>query len=259
MFDLLQNAFIASLFISVAVGVIGSYVVINRFNYLAASIAHGSYAGVGFAVYFGISILLGTTVFALLLALLLSFISFNNRSRSDTLIGVIWAVGMSIGIIFTDLTPGYNADLMSYLFGNILMVPKSDLIFMAVVDLIILISGVVFYNHILAISYDIDFAKLRGIRVGFLYTYFLILIALTVVMSVRSIGLILVIALFTIPPYISEKFTKDFKAMMFLSGVLAFVFCIAGLYISYSYDISATPAIILTASVFFFLSLFKRR
>ncbi len=258
MFELLQNAFLASFLISIAVGMIGSYVVINRFNYLAASIAHGSYAGVGFSVYFGISILFGTTISALILALLLSVISFKNRSRSDTLIGVIWAVGMSVGIIFTDLSPGYNADLMSYLFGNILMVPKSDIAFMVLVDTIIILSVTVFYNQILAVSYDMDFAILRGIRVGALYTYFLILIALTVVMSVRSIGLILVIALFTIPPYIAEKFTKDFKTMMALSGLLSFIFCSLGLYISYILDISATPAIILSASLFFFLSLLKR-
>ncbi len=258
MFELLENAFLASFLISIAVGMIGSYVVINRFNYLAASIAHGSYGGVGFAVYFGISILFGTTISAFILAILLSFISFKNRSRSDTLIGVIWAVGMSVGIIFTDLSPGYNADLMSYLFGNILMVPKSDIIFMVLVDTIIILSVTIFYNQILAVSYDMDFAILRGVRVRALYTYFLILIALTVVMSVRSIGLILVIALFTIPPYIAEKFTKDFKTMMALSGILAFIFCSLGLYISYLLDISATPAIILSASLFFFLSLLKR-
>ncbi len=258
MFDLLGDAFIASFLISIAVGMIGSYVVINRFNYLAASIAHGSYAGVGFAIYFGISILLGTTLFAVLLALLLAFISFKNKYRSDTLIGVIWAVGMSVGIVFTDLSPGYNADLMSYLFGNILMVPKEDMIFMSFVDLAIAFSMALFYNQILAVSYDMDFAKLRGIKVGSLYTYFLVLIALTVVMSVRSIGLILVIALFTIPPYIAEKFAKDFKIMMIISAFLSFVFCSIGLYISYVFDISATPAIILSASFFFFLSLLRR-
>ncbi len=256
MFDLMQNALIASLFISIAVGIIGSFVLINRFNYLAASIAHGSYAGIGMAVYFGISILLGATLAALFLAILLSFISFRYKNRKDTLIGVIWAVGMSIGIIFTNLAPGYNADLMSYLFGNILMVPNEDLYFMAGVDFLLIVSTLVLYNQILAISYDADFAELRGVRVKLLYTLLLILIALTVVMSVRSIGLILVIALFTIPPFIAEKFTKNLQMMMIVSSILSFIFCISGLYISYLLDISATPAIILTASVLFFASFF---
>ena len=258
MFDLMQNALIASLFISIAVGIIGSFVLINRFNYLAASIAHGSYAGVGMAVYFGISILLGTTIAALFLALLLAFISFKYKSRKDTLIGVIWAVGMSIGIIFTDLSPGYNADLMSYLFGNILMVPNEDLYFMAAVDLLLIFFTLVLYNHILAISYDPDFAGLRGVRVKLLYTLLLLLIALTVVMSVRSIGLILVIALFTIPPFIAEKFTKNLQMMMMTSAFLSLIFCVAGLYISYFLDISATPAIILSASLLFFISFFVK-
>lgn len=208
------------------------------------------------AVYFGVSILLGMTMAALFLAVLLSLISFGYKNRKDTLIGVIWAVGMSIGIIFTDLTPGYNVDLMSYLFGNILMVPNEDLYFMGGVDFLLLLATLILYNQILAISYDPDFAELRGVRVKFLYTLLLVLIALTVVMSVRSIGLILVIALFTIPPFIAEKFTKNLQMMMIVSALLSLIFCISGLYISYILDISATPAIILSASVLFFISFF---
>ncbi len=254
MFELMQNAFLASVFISIAVGVIGSFILVNRFGFLAASIAHGSYGGIGAGVYFGVSILLATSLSAVFLALLLAFISFYYKHRSDTLIGVIWAVGMSAGIIFTDLSSGYNVDLMSYLFGNILMVPKGDLYFMLFVDILLVVAVYFLYNHLVAISYDSDFALLRGVRVKLLYTLLLIFIALTVVMSVRAIGLILVIALFTIPPFIAEKFTKNFRSMMFLSAVLSLVFCVSGLYLSYYLDISATPAIIICASLVFFVS-----
>ena len=255
----MQNALWASFFISVAVGVIGSFILVNRFGFLAASIAHGSYGGVGLGIFLGIPILVSVSFSALLLALLLAFVSFKYKHRSDTLIGVIWAVGMSAGIIFADLSSGYNADLMSYLFGNILMVPKSDLYFMAGIDLISLLSVFFLYNHLLALSYDSDFALLRGIRVKLLYTLLLIFIALTVVMSVRAIGLILVIALFTIPPFIAERFTKNFSSMMALSFMLSFLFCVSGLYISYYFDISATPAIIICASLVFFLSFFVKK
>ncbi|WP_200762651.1 metal ABC transporter permease [Nitrosophilus alvini] len=257
MLELFENSIYASLLLSVAIGIIGSLMLINRYGFLAASIAHGSYGGVGMAIYFGFSILLGATLFSIALALLLSYITYKNPHRSDTLIGVIWAVGMSIGIIFTNLAPGYNVDLMSFLFGDILMVPETDLYYMAVVDIVLIVSAVIFYNHLLALSYDRDFALLRGVNVKALHTFVLVLIALTVVMSIRSVGLILVIALFSIPPYIAEKFTKNLKEMMVLSASLSAIFCLLGLYVAYVLDIPATASIILTAALFFALVFFK--
>lgn len=259
MLDLLQNAFFASLLLSISIGIIGSLMLINRSHFIAAAIAHGSYGGIGIAIYFGFSILLSTTLFALFLAVLLAFITYYYKDRSDTLIGVIWAVGMSIGIIFTDLTPGYHVDLMSFLFGDILMVPVRDLQFMAAVDILLIISIILLYHRFVAISYDRDFALIQGLCVKSIYVFLLVLMALTVVMSIRSVGLILVIALFSIPPFIAEKLTSNLKSMILLSMVLAFIFCIGGLFFSYQFDISATPAIILTAAVFFFISLFYHR
>ena len=157
------------------------------------------------------------------------------------------------GIIFANLAPGYNVDLMSFLFGDILMVPEVDLYYMAIVDTVLVVTAVLLYNQLLAISYDRDFALLRGINVKFLHTFLLLLIGLTVVMSIRSVGLILVIALFSIPPYIAEKYTKNLKQMMGVSAVLSLLFCFAGLYISYILDIPASASIILTASLFFLL------
>lgn len=259
MFELMQNAFFASLLLSIAIGIVGSLMLINRSHFIAASIAHGSYGGIGIAIYFGFSILLSTTFFALFLALILAFITYNYKERSDTLIGVIWAVGMSIGIIFTDLTPGYHVDLMSFLFGDILMVADSDIIFMLGVDLLLILSIFILYHRFLAISYDRDFAQIQGLRVKLIYTFLMILMALTVVMSIRSVGLILVIALFSIPPFVAEKFTSDLRGMMLLSMVLAFVFCLGGLGISYQFDLSATPSIIIVAALFFFSSLLYKQ
>lgn len=255
----MQNAIIASLLLSISIGIIGSLMLINRSHFIAASIAHGSYGGIGIAIYFGFSILLSTTVFALFLALVLSIITYKYKERSDTLIGVIWAVGMSVGIIFTDMTPGYHVDLMSFLFGNILMVSDSDVLFMLGVDILLVISIFLLYHRFLAISYDREFAIIQGLRVKTIYTFLMILMALTVVMSIRSVGLILVIALFSIPPFVAEKFTTNLKHMMILSMFLAFGFCIAGLILSYYFDLSTTPSIVIVASLLFFGSIFYKQ
>ena len=254
--DLFGNSLIAAALLSVAIGIIGSIMLINRYNYLAASIAHGSYGGVGLALYFSLPLLLSTTLFALSLALLLAFLTFKEPKRLDILISVIWAMGMSLGIIFSDLTPGYHSDLLAYLFGDILLVPVSDLYYMIVVDIIVLLFVFRYFHYIIAIAYDKEFAIARNLPVKMIHTLILVLIALTIVMSIRSFGLILVIALFSIPPFIAEKLTKSVKAMMVVSGIIAFLLIVAGLYIAYLFDISATAAIILLAS-FIFLLFFK--
>jgi len=257
MLDILSNALIASLLLSISIAIVGPFMMIGRYNYLAASIAHGSYGGVGLALYFGTSILLGATSFAIALALLLAFITLKSQ-RTEILISVIWAVGMSIGVIFSDLTPGYHPDLLGYLFGDILLIPSSDLWFMAGVDLVIFIFFAIFYHHLLAIAYDREFAKTRGLPVGFLHTAMLLLIALTVVASIRAIGLILVIALFSIPPFVAERFSRNFTQLMIFSGLLALLSMVAGLVLAYYLDIAASAAIVLVAAALFFISLSRK-
>ena len=255
---LIPNSFYASFLISIAVAIIGSLIVINKSSFIAGSIAHGSFGGIGIAIYFSLPILMMTSIFAVFLALILSYITLKIPHRSDAIIGVVWAVGMSIGIIFSELTPGYNAGLISYLFGSILTISNEDIYMMIGVDIALVIFILIFYNQILLISYDKDFAKVRGLNVGFLHTLLLVLISLTIVMSVRAIGLILIIALFTIPPFIAEKFTKSLKGMMVLAGIFSVFFMVAGIFISFYYDISATATIILVATMGFFLSLLKK-
>ena len=137
-YEFIQNAIIAGLLVSFAAGIIGSLIVVNRMVFLAGGIAHTSYGGIGIAVYFGLPIFLGASTFAVLAALLMAMITLNQRDKIDTFIGLIWAVGMAIGIIFVDLTPGYNVDLMSYLFGSILAVSTDDLTYMGVLLAIII-------------------------------------------------------------------------------------------------------------------------
>ncbi|QCI29162.1 metal ABC transporter permease [Caminibacter pacificus] len=258
MWDLINTSIYASILLSIAIGIIGSLIVINKATAITGSIAHGSFGGIGIGIFLGTSILLTTTIFTVILALILALITIFYRHRADSLIGVIWAVGMSIGIIFLSLAPGYNADALSYLFGNILLVENKDLLLMGIVDLILIVSILVLYNRFLAMSYDMEFLKIRGINSNLLFTYFLVLTSLTIVISVRAIGIILILALFTIPPLIAEKFTKRFYQMIILSSILAFIFMSAGIIISYFYDLSPTPIIVIIAATGLFLSLFKK-
>ena len=259
MWDLISNSVYAGALLSIAIGIIGSLIVINKATAITGSIAHGSFGGIGIGIFLGVNILLSTTLFTLLLAFILSFIAIYYRHRLDSLIGVIWAIGMSIGIIFLNLTPGYNADALSYLFGNILLIENKDLIIMSAIDALLIVSVIFLYNRFLAMSYDMEFLKVRGVNANILYTYFLILTSLTVVMSVKSIGIILILALFTIPPLIAEKFTKKFYQMIILSSVLSAVFITAGIIISYFYDLAPTPIIVILAAAGLFLSMFRKR
>ena len=248
-YDFIQNALIAGVLISIAAGIIGSLVVVNKITFLTGGIAHSSYGGIGLAIYLGLPVLFGATAFAVLTAVIIAIITLNNRNRIDAIIGMMWASGMAIGIIFVDLTPGYNVDLMSYLFGSIIAVSNDDLIYMTALDIFIVSTVVFFYKQILAVSYDSEFATLRGINVKFFYTLILILAALCVVAAIKAVGLILVIALLTIPTYLAESFASRLSTMMLISSILATIFTILGLVVSYIYDISSGASIIMVAVV----------
>jgi zinc transport system permease protein len=248
-YEFIQNAILAGLLVSFASGIIGSLIVVNRMVFLAGGIAHTSYGGIGLAVYFGLPIFLGASVFAVVAALLMAVITLNQRDKIDTFIGLIWAVGMAIGIIFVDLTPGYNVDLMSYLFGSILAVSSDDLTYMSVLLGCIILIVTIFYREVLAVSYDSQYASLRGINVKFFYTLILVLSALTVVIAIKVVGLILVIALLTIPIYIAEKLSNTLGVMMIVSGVLSSIFTLVGLWFSYQFDITSGASIILISAI----------
>jgi zinc transport system permease protein len=255
-FEFMRNALMAGLLTSVACGVIGTFVVVNRIVFLSGGIAHAAYGGIGLAFFFGLPFVVGTLGFALLVAMVMAVVTLKARHRSDTIIGVLWAIGMALGVILLDLSPGYNVDLMSFLFGSILAVPTADLWLMLVLNILILLTVVYFYNDFLALSYDEDFAKLRGVRVKLLYFVLLAMVALSVVMIIRIVGLILVIALLTIPPYIAEKHSGSLRAMMFISFLLSCLFTMVGLWVSYVFNLTSGATIIMVAGVCFFISLF---
>ncbi len=253
-FDFFRNAMLAGVLVSVSCGIIGTLVVVNRIVFISGGIAHAAYGGIGLAFFLGMDPFIGAGAFSVVVSLLMGFVSLKAKHRADTVIGVLWALGMALGVIFIDLTPGYNVDLMSYLFGSILAVSSRELWFMVPLDLLVIGTVVIFYKEFIAVSYDEDFAFVAGIPVTALYLGLLVMTALCVVMVIRLVGLILVIALLTIPPYIAEKHTISLASMMFLSTILGIVFTICGLWISYSLDLSSGASIILVAGAGFFLS-----
>lgn len=258
-FEFMRNALLAGLLASITCGVIGTYVVVNRIVFLSGGIAHAAYGGIGLAFFLGLPYTLGTLGFALLIAIVMAVITLRARHRADTIIGVLWAVGMALGVILIDLTPGYNVDLMSYLFGSILTVPTSDIWLMAIFCGVILATVGFFYNGLLALSYDEEFAEVRGVSVRLLYFLLLAMIALSVVMIIRVVGLILVIALLTIPPYIAERYSGSLRKMMFLSTLLSGLFTMTGLWLSYAFNLTSGATIIMVAAAGFFVSLVLER
>ena len=249
--EFVRNALMAGVLVSVVCGVIGTLVVVNRIVFLAGGIAHAAYGGIGLAFFMGWPYAVGTTGVSILSAGVMAAVTLKARHRIDAMVGVIWAVGMAIGVVLLDLTPGYNVDLMSYVFGSILAVPVSDLWQMAAIGIAVIAIVTYYYNDFLAMSYDDEFARLRNVPVTFLYCLLLGMVALTVVMIIRVVGLILVIALLTIPPFIAEKFTGSLRAMMVLSSILSCLFTITGLWLSYLFNLTSGATIILVAAAGF--------
>jgi zinc transport system permease protein len=250
----LQYALIAGVLASIGCGVMGSYVVVKRVGFLAGGISHAVLGGMGIALFYGADPVAGALAAALIAALLIGWISLRWREQEDTLIGALWAVGMAIGIIFISLTPGYNVNLMSYLFGNILMVEAKDLWTMALMDAVVVITVLLFYRQFLAVSFDEEFAHLRGVPVTFFYLLLLCMVALSVVLLIQVVGLILVIALLVLPAAIASQYVYSLKRIMLLGTVLGILFTGTGLALSYQPDLPAGATIILVAGVSYLLS-----
>lgn len=250
----LRHAVLAGALASIGCGITGTYVVVKRLGYLAGGIAHSVLGGMGAAYYLGAQPMIGALLSALLAALAIGWISLRWQQYEDTLIGAMWAIGMAIGVLFISQTPGYNVDLMSYLFGNILMVRSQDLYLMAVVDLVIASCVLLFYRQFLAVSFDEEFARLRGIKVDLWYLLLLSLVALTVVLLIQVVGLILVIALLTLPAAIAGQYAGTLGRMMLVAIGLGAMFTSGGLALSYAPDLPSGATIILLSGAAYIIS-----
>jgi len=263
----LQYALLAGLLASIPCGVVGSFVVIRRISYIAGGIAHSVLAGLGVVHYLqvvhgftAISPMGGAVIAALSAALIIGWVSLQLRQREDTVIGAVWAMGMATGIVFISLTPGYTTDLMSYLFGNILMVSAGDLWLIAALGVLVLVVVGLFQKQLLAVCFDREFAALRGVHIHRFYFLLLGMTALTVVLLVSVVGIILVIALLTLPAAMANLYARRLWQMMAVATGLCMVLTSAGLAISYGPDLPAgAVTILLTGTVFFVTALLRRR
>lgn len=254
-FDFMRHALFAGVLVSIACGIVGTFVVVNRIVFISGGIAHAAYGGIGLGYFFKFNPVWGAIAFGLVSALGMGWVQRKTQQRGDTLIGVMWAIGMAIGIILIDLTEGYKAGLDSYLFGSILAVPQQDLIMMLLLDIIIVLIVVAFYKELLAISFDPTYAVTRNLPVDNLYLLLMGAIALTVVMVMQVVGLILVIALLTIPAAIAGQWQKEIKQMMCVASLLGIVFSTTGLWLSYEFNLASGATIILVSGLAYLISL----
>lgn len=249
-----QKAFLAAVFASISCGIVGSYIVSRRIVFISGGITHASFGGIGLAFLMGFNPLVGAVIFAVGAALGIQFFTKVARVREDSSIAIFWSFGMALGIIFVFMTPGYTPNLMSYLFGNILTVTISELTWMLLLNVVIVFFFSVFFRKILYIAFDEEFARAAGLPVA-LFNYLTItLIALTVVLNIRVVGIILILSLLTIPQATANLFTKNFKTLLVLSSIIAFVGTLAGLFISYFMDIPSGATIIFTLVLIFVLT-----
>jgi zinc transport system permease protein len=251
----MQYALATGLLASVACGVVGTYVTMRRIGYIAGGISHCVLGGLGAANYLNkvhgwtwLQPVYGAVFAALLAAFIIGFVSLRAREREDTIIGALWAVGMAAGVLFIARTPGYSQDLMSYLFGNILMVTNADLWMVVVLDIFVVGLGILFFNQFTAICFDEEFARARGLRVEALYLLLLCLTALTVVLLVSVVGIVLVIALLTLPVAVAGQMAHSMGRIMILSSILCAVFTTGGLALSYAPNLPAGATIIVLAA-----------
>lgn len=250
----LQTALLAGLLASVGTGVVGSFVVVKRIAFLAGGIAHSVLGGMGAALYFGFDPLLGALIAAVLSALTIGAVRLRWQAQEDTLIGALWAIGMAVGILFIAKTPGYSRDLMSYLFGNILLVPPRELWLMVGLDLLLLGVVGLFYRQLLAVCFDEELARLRGVEVTFFYLLLLVLVAVTVVLLIQVVGLILVIALLTLPAAVAGHHVHTLGRMMVLAVLLGALQTSLGLALAYGPDLPVGPTIVLLAGAMYLVS-----
>jgi len=251
----LQHALLAALLAGFACGIVGTYVVVRRIGYMAGGIAHSVLGGMGIAYFLGADPLLGAVIAALLAALAIGWISLHWKQHEDVIISAVWAVGMALGILFIARTPGYNVDLLSFLFGNILMVSSRDLAVMAMLDLVVLCLVTLFYKQFLAVCFDEEFARTRGVDVNLFHLLLLCLVAVTVVSLIRVVGLILVIALLALPAATMRQFVRSILGMMVGACLLGMLFGATGLAVSFATDLPSGAIIVLLAGCAFLLSL----
>ena len=249
-----RNALWGSLLASIACGLIGSYVVARRMVFISGGITHASFGGIGIGFYFGFNPVLSAMIFSILSAFGIQWLSKNQNVREDSAIAVFWSLGMALGIILIFLSPGYAPNLSEYLFGNILTIGLTDIILLGILSLILVLFFSIFYRSILNTAFDKEFAQTRGVNVAIFEYVLIMLVAVTIVLSIRLVGIVLLISLLTVPQMTANIFTHKFSKIMLLSVIISFVGCIAGLLMSYYLNVPSGAFIIFVLISIFLLA-----
>lgn len=253
-FEFMRHALIGAVLVSIACGIVGTFVVIKRIVFISGGITHAAFGGIGLGYFLGINPVLAAIPFSLLSAVGIGLIGDKAKISEDSAIGIIWSVGMALGIVFIGLAPGYTPDLFSYLFGSILTVTKTDILIMLILDLIIISVVIFMYKEFQSLSFDEEFTEIMGIPTKALNMLLLSLIALSIIVLIRVVGIILVIALLSIPTVIVRQFTNKLKKMMFYSSLAAVVLTTMGLLLSYYFNLASGATIVLALAFVFFIS-----
>lgn len=257
----LRYALLAGLLSSAAFGVVGSYVTVKRIGSMAGAIAHSVLAGVGISLFLSetrgvtwLHPLVGAVIAAVFAAIVIGLVNMYARQREDTVIAAIWSVGMAVGILFLSRTPGY-VNPMTYLFGNVLIVSRADLIGIAALDALVVTVGLLLYPKLQAVAFDEEFARVRGVRTRLHYLTLLVLAAVTIVLLTSIVGVILVIALLTLPAGIAGLFSRRLWQMMLGATVLTALFIFSGMAVSYVGDVPSGSTIVVIAGGVYLLTM----
>jgi zinc transport system permease protein len=255
-FQFFQNALIVAVLASIAAGVIGTYIVVKRMSLISGSIAHTAFGGLGISYFLNANPLIGGVIFSLISAVSIALFRKNARNRIDTLLSFLWATGMAIGLVFIFLTPGYATDLFTYLFGNILLVSRFDLYMILLLDIFILAIVYLMYNSFLAVTFDEEYSETRNMPVTLVNMILFALIALTIIATIRVVGIVLMIAILTIPAATAQMFHKTVKKIMITSSLITLFASISGLFISYYLNFATGPIIVLIISAVYLCGIF---
>ena len=249
-----QNALIGSLLTAIACGIVGTYVVSRRLVFISGGITHASFGGLGLGFYLGLNPILMAMAFSVLSAFCVEWASRTQEVREDSAIAGIWSLGMALGVIFIFLTPGYAPNLSAYLFGNILTISFSDIGWILGLVILLVIMFSLFFREIVYVAFDRDFALTQGLPVRLIEYAMMCFIAITIVLSIRLVGIMLLISLLTLPQITMNLFTSDFRKIMIGSAIIGFLGCVCGLVLSYYLNVPSGAFIILFL-VLLFLSL----
>ncbi|MCY6371982.1 metal ABC transporter permease [Clostridium ganghwense] len=243
----MRHAVLGIILASIVCGIIGTIIVEKKLVMMSGGIAHTAFGGIGMGYFLGIEPIIGALVFAVLSSLGIAKINRSTNTNSDTLIGMFWSLGMALGILFIAFTPGYPPDMTSYLFGDILKVSSMDITVMIILDIIVVSIISLLFNYFKAYLFDNEFTSIIGVNTVFLEYLLYMLIACAIVVLIRVVGIILIIALLTVPPATAKQFTYDLKKIMIISSLLGIVFGFSGLIISYYFNIASGASIIIVA------------